>query len=576
VTPPVVLYLVAVLAAVLLVCVAIRNRRVPSARWFGVFAGGIALWGVATLLQLSRPTLIWQATWRPMAVAGVVIVVFGWATFGLSYGGHGGLLTRRTLLALAIEPVLVMALVVTNGAHGLIWTGSSLGGTAAQPVVVGTPGPLFWVHAAYSYLLVGVGVAAIAWEFLRSDHAFRGQSGLLLVGVAIPWLSNAVYLFAPDVTGQVDPTPVAFAASGWLFAFGVRSYRLLDLVPATRRFARDVAIADMTEGALVLDVRDRVIEVNDAGRRVIDRPRESILGRHLEAVLPSAAAVLDPADEGGVEFSSTVGDESRTYRATASPVRSPRGRRIGRLVVLHDVTDRRRREQRLAVQNRMLRHNLRNDLNVVLGRLDEVAERIDDPATLDTVEEIRDRAAGLVEQSRTARHIERVLNGETATCELTVAPVVEQVAATVRERHPDVSVGVTVPERLRVRVDESLGRALHELAENAVEHGECSTLEFRARASGERAVLEVVDDGSGVSQYERTALARADETPLEHGSGLGLWFVTWVASRTGGEFDVTTREAEDAAVREAANAETREAEDAAGTVARVRLPLVEA
>jgi len=53
--------------------------------------------------------------------------------------------------------------------------------------------------------------------------------------------------------------------------------------------------------------------------------------------------------------------------------------------------------------------------------------------------------------------------------------------------------------------------------------------------------LVVADDGPGFPT-ERSVLT-GEETPLEHASGLGLWYVNWIVSAGGGSFDISSASA---------------------------------
>jgi signal transduction histidine kinase len=94
--------------------------------------------------------------------------------------------------------------------------------------------------------------------------------------------------------------------------------------------------------------------------------------------------------------------------------------------------------------------------------------------------------------------------------------------------------------------------------ENSVahDHGETPVVEVAATFDDDRTYpleVRVSDDGPGIPEQDLAAVRDGDETPLQHGSGLGLWVVQWAVTRLGGEvaFDSS---------------------DDAGTTVTVRLP----
>jgi len=53
------------------------------------------------------------------------------------------------------------------------------------------------------------------------------------------------------------------------------------------------------------------------------------------------------------------------------------------------------------------------------------------------------------------------------------------------------------------------------------------------------ATVTVVDNGSGLPSEEQRVIEAGTEDPLEHGSGLGLWFAYWLITYVGGTIDIT-------------------------------------
>lgn len=81
-----------------------------------------------------------------------------------------------------------------------------------------------------------------------------------------------------------------------------------------------------------------------------------------------------------------------------------------------------------------------------------------------------------------------------------------------------------------------LSRVLAELVENAAEHSDRAQpqIDLAVTSTDDRAEIAVADDGPGVPERERAVLVDGDETPLRHGSGIGLWLVNWGVTHLGG------------------------------------------
>ena len=204
------------------------------------------------------------------------------------------------------------------------------------------------------------------------------------------------------------------------------------------------------------------------------------------------------------------------------------------------MTDQQTREQRLAVLNRVLRHNVRNKLDIILAHSHEV----DDETCRET---IRESASELLALSQKARGAESIMTESTESPEaVDLVAVAGDVVGTCREEYPAAELSLVGPEELTVQSHRRvLKQALLELVENAVVHSEASPpqVTVTVREGTEAAVeLAVADNGPGIPERECQILSDGTETPLEHGLGLGLWFVNWAVLTLGGELEFSENE----------------------------------
>jgi signal transduction histidine kinase len=148
---------------------------------------------------------------------------------------------------------------------------------------------------------------------------------------------------------------------------------------------------------------------------------------------------------------------------------------------------------------------------------------------------------GLLTTGDKAQDLEKILDATPFSDSPTrLETIVERaVVDACAERDPD-TVTIGVPSTTTVRINPTvLQSILEELIENGIRHGGRSAVSVEYDA--DRAVLLVSDDGPGIPDHEIEVLNNAKETPLEHGSGLGLWLVKWGTDLFGGSitFDTT-------------------------------------
>jgi PAS domain S-box-containing protein len=312
------------------------TRKRSSLRYFAVLMGGIALWSLTHAGRISVAEFDTKVVLLLASNAFSVLVPTAWLTFALSYTDNDGYLTRRTWAVLAVEPVVVLAALLTTYTHGHSLYFADLGITNAPGfwILTRDTGLLWALHAAYSYAL-GIAGALVILQFVRlDDETYRWQAILLTSGGLLPVVANAAFVLG-IVDLDVNLTSVVFGVSGLLLAVAIHRYRFFDLVPV----ARDTVVERMRDGYVVCDDAGVIVDSNRAANRFVDP--DSLVGRPLTTVLPELESVVD-GDDSRSEVTRTVDGDRRYLDVSTSSLDAA----DGTVVVLRDITDRRRAERR--------------------------------------------------------------------------------------------------------------------------------------------------------------------------------------------------------------------------------------
>lgn len=471
---------------------------------------------------------------------------FAWFSFALAYTGRGRLLRSRPMAVLTAALVGASVLILSNPVHGLIWSGMRVTRTMGAATVAFERGAGLFVVLAVVLSLMAWAFALLLDTLVSYGPLFRKQATALALTPVIPVAAGVAYVFELGPVPELNLLPLALVPHMLLDVYALFGSNMFDFDPATRRIGRRTAVDDLGNPVLTVDRHGRIIAYNAAAAELFGAGPESITGhqveRHLGVEWNEPETVLELRDDG----------RRRHYAAAVEPFSDEAGSRLGDTVVLQDVTDVVQREQRFAVLNRVLRHNLRNDLNVVQGHAEMVRNGVDDEDLRRSAETIVTKSEGLMALGDRAREFDRVIDaaggegpdddgsGEPVALSTKVGEVRDEFDA----RYSTASITVDVPEELRVDVDpETLELVLSNLLENAVRHndGDEPTVEVRLDGINEAtrtAELAVVDDGPGIPDQELAVLQSGEETPLQHGSGLGLWVVQSGMTALGGDIHV--------------------------------------
>ncbi|MFW6018324.1 MAG: ATP-binding protein [Halapricum sp.] len=206
-----------------------------------------------------------------------------------------------------------------------------------------------------------------------------------------------------------------------------------------------------------------------------------------------------------------------------------------------DVTDRKRRDRQLALLERILRHNIRNALTVVQGQAELL--RWEQADAQDAVGTILKRTDTLLRQAEKERELTELLRGSTEPTEHDVVGLVENARTTVLEAHPDATVTIDGSGSAVAAVINGFERAIAELLDNALRHGDEPEASVTIRDGSDHVEITIADSGPGMPDAERQLLTGSiEETPLFHGSGVGLFLVRQLVVWSNGTISVADNE----------------------------------
>lgn len=374
-----------------------RGRSTTSAYPLAAFFLALTIWsGTYALHWLQVPGLR-PFFWLDMTIFGVVMVPATFLVFALRFTNQDRLVTRRLLALLAIEPVLTLVFLWTDNGDGLFFAGTR----SAADGAFQTGGPIFWANVAYAYSLMLLAFAVLVREFRRSP-LYRRQVGIVLLGVVLSWALNIFNLSGFNPFAELDPTPFSFVVAGLFCVYSLFRYRLLDVVP----IARYKLVDWMSDGVLVLDAQNRIVDANPTVGRMLCADPARLIGQLPRAGLPNSSHVVDHYRE-VIETQDEIvldGPTPTYLDVRIMPLHARNGTYTGRIVVLRDVTDRKCAEIAL--------REAHDQLQVKLREVTSLQEQLREQA-------LRDPLTGLFNR----RYLEETLARELALAERTQHPI---------------------------------------------------------------------------------------------------------------------------------------------------------
>ena len=510
-----------------------QYRETVSARWFILTLGAQAVVAAAYGVGLLTFDPVLRRYAEASVWIGLVWLGPSFLAFALSYTGRTDLFRSRGFRLLFAVPAAGSLLALTHPAHDLLWRGFRLSPLFEVATVRYAIHPLGYALALASLAAAAVAVLLLVETIVAYGPLYRREAIAVAVSTLPPAAAFVVWL------AGVGPWPelnlgVAMLIPHVLFdTYAFVGTHMFETNPTTQRAAARSALDDLDSPLLVVDTDSRVVKLNDRAASLFDvdstarRPTdfERLIGVDLETVLRDGEIEVD-------------GERGAVFSVSYTELTDPAGTEVGGLVVLYDISTERQQTQQLDVLNRILRHNLRNELTVILGRarLIESSPDADPGSQARTIRQAGERLQSISEKARDfARVVERDVQSVDVDLDSIVADVVEASS----DEHPAASVDVDIDvSRPTVRSDpELLSLTLSTLVENAVVHAPTEpTVSVRVTDGADGTIrIEIRDSNPEIDAAELAPIESGTETALEHGSGIGLWVATWCVSALGGD-----------------------------------------
>ena len=515
-------------------------RNETGAVYFMGVIGCVALWTISygAALLVFDPTLRFLfeiPIWLGINFSGVFFLAFA-----LEYTGRKGVVRSKLMAGIVLIELLGTGLVATNPIHGLVWSQYSVDEVAGVAGIALTNEPLVFAILLSTVLTTTVGIVLLADAFASYGPLYRYQTLAIALSPTPILIGITLWAF------QIGPTPqLNFAALLFPIHLGLDMYaffrrNMFELTPAARRAGDRTAIDDLGIGVLIVDDEKRIINLNGKAAEILDRNKTETLGSGLDEVW-SGIDLTRPSQR----IQQPTDRQQREYAVSVSTIADSGGTAVGHTVTLQDITAERQREQRLAVLNRVLRHNLRNDLNVASGYLEIGRERTDDQEVQEMLAVAARNVEGVLDLGEKARTVERTLEADGLGTEpVRISPLIEKLADSLTDQHGG-TVDNRVPPDLQIETNpQLLGSVFGNLIENGLEHGDANkpAVTVDAVVDSQRARFDIRDNGPGIPRHELDVINEGEETDLEHSSGIGLWLIEWGSTALGGSVSFETGE----------------------------------
>ena len=248
-----------------------KRRRISGSIYLFFIILAAALWSFTGAMELASTTIASKIIWGKISYIAITTVAPLWFLFTVTYSKNQSKVKRQHTILLLIIPALTTLLAFTNEMHGLVWPGFSYLETSAGLIILYKHGAAAIVSSIYSYALMIMGLIVIGQNLFREPSIYKQRGFLMVLAALIPLLSNLIYALGVSPL-YFDPTPLALTLTGILVFWSLFHYKLFDLVPP----AYETLFSNMKSGVMVLDLTERIVDVNASAKNIVGLVSSSV------------------------------------------------------------------------------------------------------------------------------------------------------------------------------------------------------------------------------------------------------------------------------------------------------------
>lgn len=472
----------------------------------------VTIWSLGNALEMSSVVFSTKLFWANVQYFAYCFSPVTLLALCMEFTGYDGWIKNKKILWFTIVPIIVIILVWTDRFHGLVRFDMQMDFSGVFPVITKKYGPAFFVHALYSQFL-----NLFAWVLLIKavyfkNSVYRKQAAALLIGLSLIIIPNIFYILGLSPIKRFDITPLFFAPAGIIVAWGIFRYKLFDVIPV----AWAQVIRTMEAGVMVLDLQNRVLEINPAFEKIIGCTAKTVLTKPVNEVcsnIPEFVNACRNKNVALVEFSKDEDGISKIYEAVLSTLTDNKDTQLGRLVIIYNITEKKHEQQlylqqqwEQAVRMEKERHarDMHDNLGQILGFISLQAQGIKQELISEGIESVSQELDKLViaaqsanndirEYIRRARSEQEMESDFIKALEQDVLRFKEQTGLEVKVEKPDIFKWNLLNADERI----NLLNIIKESMNNIRKHAEASSvlISFSLSATGIHILIE--DDGKG-------------------------------------------------------------------------------
>ena len=543
----------------LLVAALMYKRLEKDVKTFTYTMLAVAIWAIGDSLVLLSTEMNEMMFWTRVEYLGIAMLPALWITSVIKLIRKSEWLKAPYIYLLYIIPIITLCLVWTNESHYLYYAETFIDSSEGISFMAIKPGLWYRVHIIYFYFMLVLGFILLITQLKKSDSIYKKQRNVILIGITFPWGCNIIYLLGFSPFRYLDITPFTLVLTSLIVGYGLLKYRLFDIMP----IAREQIIEEMQEGLLVLNVHNKIIDVNLQMIRLLN-PEKDIIGLAFDEVFKhekELLALTNEAGNGSTEIFIKTDLTEKTYNVTVTSLLDKKTGYSGKFLLFKDISELYAKE---AIRQLMLKkdefisiasHELKTPVTSMKGYLqiiEKISEKDQNPAYKTFIDKANKQVDKVVKLISDLLDISKIEAGKMQYnfVEFKVKDAIEDCISFSELNSPQHKILLTGDcSALIIGDRDRIEQVLCNLLSNAVKYAPHTTeIVINVQQEEENLRISVTDFGMGIAKDKQKNLfqkfSRLENSHQISGLGIGLFLSQEIVTRHGGTIGLNSADGE--------------------------------
>jgi signal transduction histidine kinase len=485
----------------------------------------VMAWGY--LMDVNAASIDDKLLWNNLEYIGYLGIIPISFIFAARFIGNEHL-DRRRVAALLIVPVSLWIALVLNQYHHLFYVDVSLANNQFISIKA-TYGPLFYIYEAFTIFVVAAALFIIMRRYFGTSGRHRNHIGIVAMSFMIPLAATVInYVELTQIPGPFLVMASLFV-SGILFYVGAFRFEMFDIVP----YAFDRVVGTIKDSVFVIDERGMIMFMNASASSLTGKGMEQAYHRRFDDIMPGGgqlSKVLASPAEASLCVEPVSG---RFFDMSVTPIMDPGQRPVGRLVILHEITEDRKAKclemegwEKTRVLNSITRHDISNQLAVIEGNASLLSGKVTDESAKRKLALISMATKNIAGQLAFLRSYQEI--GVKDPEWMDIDSMISSVALPLADKGVDIRVET---RRAEILADPQMEKVFYNLIDNSLTHAKgISLITVKLIEHPETVELVYQDNGPGISQECREHLFEMSQDGIH---GVGLYLSKKILAMTG-------------------------------------------